>query len=453
MPTDDLRLIIVNANVLTMDPANPWAEAVVVSGQRIKTVGTNASVSSLRSPGTMVIDCQGLTILPGFNDAHCHLPGLARRLRDLDCSPQRTPSISRLQELVREWKSSRPAGSWVRGFGYDDLQLAERRHPDRHDLDIASPDCPVWLEHRSGHAAVLNSIALARADITEKTPDPSGGVIERDPDTGAPTGVLFEMQGFLRQRLGSTRSVEDFDDGMRAADELLRRYGITSAQDAGHRNGIDRWNNFQHLKADDILSCRITMFAGIEQLDELVSSGLSFGAGDEGLRLGHAKIMLTLTSGTLHPSQSELQEMIAAAHDMGFPVAIHCIEEEAIAAATAALIANRKPGLPDRIEHCAEGTSHLLEAVKKSKAAVATQPGFLYHNGGTYRRSVDARLLPHLYPAGALMRSGVATAFGSDAPVIDPRSVASDIQRRDTLYVRRQTTGRQRWRTERPYRS
>ena len=420
MPTRDASLILVNANVLTMDRAHPRSEAVAISGEHILGVGTNAAIRLLSSRKTRIIDCKGLTLLPGFNDAHCHLPGLARRLQDLDCSPQQAPSIIRLQALVLARTANQPTAAWIRGFGYDDLRLAEQRHPNRHDLDSAAPDCPVWLEHRSGHAAALNSLALELGGIHRETPDPPGGLIERDPNTGEPTGILYEMRTFLRNRLGSTRSSREFDVGMRAVDELLRGYGITSVQDAGHDNGINRWRTFERLQADGILSSRITMFAGIGRMDELTAMGLSYGSAADQLILGHAKIVLTLTSGALHPSLAELEAMVAEAHDKGFPVAVHCIEEEAIAVAAATLEVGKLPGLMDRIEHCAEGTPHLIGGVKRSKAAVVTQPGFLYHNGESYRHNVDERLLPHLYPAGALVRSGAATAFGSDAPVIDP---------------------------------
>lgn len=420
MSTASVSLVLLNANVLTMDHSRPRAEAVAIAGERIAAVGNNHDVGRLSSAKTQVLDCQGMTLLPGFNDAHCHLPGLARRLQDLDCGPERAPSIAELQALVHQRAAMLRPGSWVRGFGYDDLLLNERRHPNRPDLDIAAPGHPVWLEHRSGHSAALNSLALALAGIHIETPDPPGGLIERDLSTGEPTGVLYEMRSFLRQRLGTIRSQQDFEDGMRAANELLQTYGITSAQDAGADNGVERWRTFQHLQSDGTLSCRITMFAGADRLDEFVSSGLTFGAGNDRLRLGHAKIMLTLTSGALHPPPEDLKSMVNASHRVGFPVAIHCIEEDAIAAAAVALRTCRQPNLVDRIEHCAEGTQPLVHAVRRSGATVVTQPGFLYHNGPAYRENVEPGLLPHLYPAGALHRAGVATAFGSDAPVIDP---------------------------------
>ncbi len=415
-----ISLVLVNAHVLAMERIYPDTEAVAIIGDRIFAVDSNQAILALASSHTRIIDCGGLTLLPGFNDAHCHLPGLARRMQDLDCSPQQASSISELQTLVRDWAETREPGSWIRGFGYDDLRLSDRRHPDRHDLDAAAPSHPVWIEHRSGHASVLNTLALHLAGIHRETPDPAGGVIERDPATGEPTGLLYEMQAFIRERLGNIRSFNDFESGMRAVGRLLVSYGITSVQDAGASNGIERWNTFRRLQSDGVLPCRITMFAGIGRLEELSQAGLHHGSGDHWLRLGHAKIVMTLTAGTLHPSYAHLEAMIAQAHDRGFPVAIHCIEEEAIAAAATALQANISPGLNDRIEHCAECTPLLIDAVRGSGATVVTQPGFIFHNGPSYREHVATELLPHLYPVGALLRAGVATASGSDAPVIDP---------------------------------
>ena len=420
VPTCKVNLILVNANALTMEQTRPRAEAVAVAGERIAAVGGNDDVRRMASGSAQVIDCQGLTLLPGFNDAHCHLPGLARRLQDLDCSPQRAPSIPALLALLRQWAAARPSGSWVRGHGYDDLQMAERHHPNRWDLDAAAPEHPVWLEHRSGHATALNSRALELAGIHRETPDPPGGVIGRAAETGEPDGTLFEMRSFLRQRLGNTRTPQQFEDGMRAAGQLLASYGITSVQDAGPDNGIERWRVFQQLQSDGALLCRITMFAGAGRLDELAGEGLTFGVGSHWLRLGHAKIMLTLTSGALHPSALELTALVSDAHHRGFPAAVHCIEEEVVAAAAEVLAANQHPPLIDRLEHCAEGTRHIIGTVSRSGAAVVTNPGFLYHNGAAYRENVQARLLPHLYPAGALRYAGVPVAFGSDAPVTDP---------------------------------
>ena len=247
-----VSLVLLNANVVTMDPAGPRAEAVAVVGERVAVVGGNGEIRRMGSRGARVVDCQGLTLLPGFNDAHCHLLGLGRRLQDLDCSPDALlrmggASVGSLMALVRGRARGLRAGAWVRGYGYDDAGMAEGRHPVRGELDWAAPDNPVWLEHRSGHAAALNSRALALAGVGRETEEPLGGVIERDGESGEPTGVLLELRDFLRRRLGNIRSRDDFDAGVRAAGELLGSYGITSAQDAGADNGLERWDVFRRL--------------------------------------------------------------------------------------------------------------------------------------------------------------------------------------------------------------
>ena len=420
MSTANVTLALVNATVLTMHREMPRARAVAVAGNRIAVVGASLDVLHLASARTQIIDCSGLTLLPGFDDAHCHLPGLARKLRDLDCSPTQAPSIPALRELVRRHAATLAPGAWVRGYGYDNLEMARQDHPNRHDLDIAAADRPVWLQHRSGHAAALNSLGLLMAGIHRETPDPPGGVIDRDPSTGDPTGILYEMHGFLRERLGNIRSAQEFERGMRLAGQLLQGYGITSIQDAGADNGIERWHMFRRLQEEGLLSCAITMFAGSERLAEFHENGLQYGSGSSRLRLGHAKIMLTFTAGSMHPSAPNLEQTIADAHARGFPVAIHCIEEEAIVAAAKALSACAHPGLSDRVEHCAEGTPTAIEAVRQAGAFVVTQPGFVYHSGHRYRANVSPELLPHLYPAAQLFSVGIPTAFSSDAPVIDP---------------------------------
>ena len=148
-----------------------------------------------------VIDCNGLTLMPGLVDSHCHLLALGSTLRGLDCGPQAASSIPALQQLVRSRADLTPPGGWIRGFGYDDNALAERRHPYRWDLDPVAGGHPVRLDHRSRHASVLNSRGLELLGITSETPDPVEGVIDRDPASGTPTGLLLEMGDFLRRRL------------------------------------------------------------------------------------------------------------------------------------------------------------------------------------------------------------------------------------------------------------
>ena len=439
-------LLLLNAHVLTLGPGQPTAEAVAIRGDTIVAVGTTSHVASLAGPATQTIDCNGKTLMPGFVDSHCHLLALAAKLQGLDCSPKVADSIEELKQVLRRSAETSPSGKWVRGFGYDHLSLSERRHPSRWDLDQAVPNRPVRLDHRSGHATVLNSRALQIAGIDETTPDPVEGVIDRDIASGKPTGLLLELSAFLRQRLGTSGNQEEREKGVLALNNTLLSYGITSVQDAGADNGLDRWQAFKSMQASDRLSCRVAMMLGASRLAELQSEGLVWGGGDW-LRLGNVKVMLTLTTGSLQPTEEALRVTVDQAHSAGFPVAIHAIEQEAVSAAAAVLressyrleipptplfkgrqggISSLGPALGrgilprDRIEHCAECPPQLVDLVRAAGATVVTQPGFIYWNGDDYLQRVEPSLLPHLYPVGALLKAGVPMAFGSDAPVIDP---------------------------------
>ena len=415
-------LVIVNTEVVTTDTARPSAQAVAVAVGRILAVGVNADIRRLAGHDTQEIDGQGLTLLPGFIDSHIHLLSLARNTQELDCRPDKAPSVAAIAHLVFERARIVPPGEWVRCFGYDDLALDERRHPNRHDLDEISPRHQVRLDHRSGHATVLNSLGLRMAGITAETPDPVEGVIERD-SNGEPTGVLFEMSAFLSHRVENGRTRNKMQQGVAAANRLLLSYGITSLQDAGPGNGLERWQAFQELIDSGKIQPRVTMMAGSGRLKDLSDAGFSFGSGDANLRLGHVKIMLTMTTGALNPSLEELRDIATGASQAGFPVAVHCVEQEAVAAAAQVIseLAPMPPGVPPhRIEHCSECPPEVLDVVRRSGAAVVTQPGFIYWNGPSYRANVAESLQPHLYPIGALVAAGINAAFGSDAPVINP---------------------------------
>ena len=141
--------------------------------------------NQVRGAKSKIIDCQGKTVVPGFNDAHCHIFSFIRKLRSLDLSPSSVSSIADIKAAIRRRAQSMPPGSWLTGNGYNEFYLAEKRHPNRWDIDEVAPQHPVVLAHRSLHACVLNSLALSLAGITRETPEPPGALIDRDLDTGS----------------------------------------------------------------------------------------------------------------------------------------------------------------------------------------------------------------------------------------------------------------------------
>ncbi|MSQ12554.1 MAG: amidohydrolase [Dehalococcoidia bacterium] len=409
-------LVLFNANVVTLDAARPRASVVGARDGRITHVGERVVLEQAREAGLAPLDCQGSTLLPGFQDAHMHLLGLASRLLAVDCTPCR--SMDALAETIRR-AAATTMGRWLRAWGYHESQLKERRHPTRRDLDAALPDRPVRLAHRSGHAHVLNSAALREVGITETSPDPPGGVIERD-KRGAPTGVLFEMDAWLDGRVPSLTDAE-LGRGVRLASRLLVERGVTCFHDATPSNSLERWRLFQHIHAEGMVAPRCVFMPGLAHLPSFLDAGLGYGAGDGTLRVGPAKAVLTLTTGALHPPRDELLERVRRAHLAGFPVALHAVEAEAVAAAAEVLLMVQqerpRPDLRHRIEHASECPPEVLDLVRRSGAVVVTNPGFVHHSGDRYLAEAPHAMLPWLYRVGSLHHAGATVAFGSDAPV------------------------------------
>jgi predicted amidohydrolase YtcJ len=187
-------LVLRNASVITLEPRHPSARTVYIHGGRILKVSGSDIDPAAAGPGTRVIDCAGKTVIPAFHDAHCHIQAYAESLLNIDVSPTSVRSIEDIVRRIKEAAAALPAGSWIRCAGYNEFYLAEKRHPTRHDLDRATTVHPVKLTHRSGHAHVLNSPALALACIGNESEEPTGGMIERDPLSGEPNGLLYGME-------------------------------------------------------------------------------------------------------------------------------------------------------------------------------------------------------------------------------------------------------------------
>lgn len=176
--------IFTGGTVLTLDSRGRTAEALAVVEGKIAALGTTREMRALAGSSTRRHDLGGGTVIPGFNDAHCHV--LAFGLSLLQVNLKRTTRIAELVAAVRARVRTTAAGGWVRGHGYNDNKLAERRHPRRVDLDAVSPAHPVWLQHTSGHMGVANSIALREAGLTRDTPDPQGGTSSGIPPASRP---------------------------------------------------------------------------------------------------------------------------------------------------------------------------------------------------------------------------------------------------------------------------
>ncbi|MDP2917064.1 MAG: amidohydrolase [Dehalococcoidia bacterium] len=411
-------LILKNANVITTEPAQPRAELIAIKGDRILLAGVNDALEQVIGAGTRVIDCEGKTVLPGFNDAHCHVFSMIRQLSSIDLSPASVRSIADIKSVIRRNAQNTLRGRWLSGTGYNEFYLAEKRHPNRRDLDEVAPEHPVVLAQRTLHACVLNSMALRLAGIAAESEAPPGGLIERDPSTGEPTGVLYEMLGYIRRKVTPPLSENEIAQGMTLANRHYLSLGITSVQEATVTNNLEQWHTFRKFK--DRLKPRLYMMLGAEAQQQFPGAGMVTGSGDSDLRAGAVKIVLSEATGRLRPSQAELNGLVLSAHRAGFQVAMHAFEISVIEAAITALenIGEDLSARRHRIEHCSVCPPHLVKRLSKLKAVVASQPPFVFYSGERYLAQVPADEQKWLYPFKSLLDSGVIVAASSDSPIV-----------------------------------
>lgn len=435
LPPGEADLILANARVLNRTRP-PWhlpslPSAVAIKGDKILAVGGREVIKDCQVAMTKVIDCQHGAILPGFNDAHCHIMAYAASLLYLDVSHHAVSSIEEIKSLVKSRAGKLPPGEWITGSGYDEFKLREKRHPLRLDLDEAAPDHPVRLIHRTGYACVLNSLALRLMNITVNTVELEDGYIDRD-QYGEPDGLIFGMKDYLEGKLEpELQKAGKIEKGLSLANKKFLGWGITSLQDATVSNDLKRWLFFQKITNEGILTSRITFMPGYRNFAEFQSQGFKPGQiadltekGSYQLRLGPVKIVVNMSRGKLYPEQEELDGLILGIHRAGFQLALHSLEVETLEsemkALTTALREYPRNNHRHRIDHCSLCPTHMLGLLKDIKAIVVSQPAFLYYNGDRYLSYVPQEQKPWLYRLGSFHRAGIRVAFSSDSPVAEP---------------------------------
>ena len=278
------------------------------------------------------------------------------------------------------------------------------------------------LDHRSGHANVLNSLALERVGIGTDTEEPPGGTIARNLGDGKPDGLLLEMSDWLDGRIPPMNEGW-LREAVSRASRIFLSQGVTCVVDATPSNSVDRWKFLRRVRQERGFVPSLHLMPGADRIDDYLRAGLRFGE-DDGLALiAHAKIVITESGGRLHPKTDDLCSLIKHTHSSGFPVAIHAVEADAVIAAAEVLVANHVPELRDRIEHASECPPDALDALLRASPVVVSQPRFIQDSGLRYfsESGADARWL---YRFKTLVGGGLTLAASSDAPVSAPDPIA-----------------------------
>lgn len=407
------NLLFTNADIVTLDPARPRARSLTVRGERI--VGLSADPRPDPAHGALQVDCGGATLLPGFIDAHLHLVGWARTLTESGFGA--ATSIRQLQQALQLIAQAQPAGTWITGRGYDEHRLG--RHPTRHDLDAAAPTHPVSVLHRSGHAQVLNTLALQRIGISRVSGDVDAGLIDREPASGEPTGLLFGMHRFVSARIPRRDAADVHADIAKAGEQLLA-CGITSLLDTSPGNDLARLEALRRWCHGGLLHTRIAAVLGWEAFAALDTASLAALAADDVIRLGGVKLTIQDLTGRQHPDDDELARRVASIHASGLQAVMHAVDVPAIETACRAvervLARAPRPNHRHRIEHASICPPPLARRIAAAGIIVVTQPGFIDAHAQRYNATVPAEDRPHLYALATLHAAGVQVAGSSDAP-------------------------------------
>ena len=400
--TDPPDLILHNGIIYTSDPAHPQVEAFAVKRGRFLAVGSSDNILNLATRKTRKIDAGRMTVVPGFIDAHSHpAGGGVNELVMVNCDLR---TIDAIKSAIRERAQETPRGDWINGFKYDDTKVKEGRKLRREDLDEAAPEHPVHIRHRGGHTAWYNSKAFDLAGITAETPDPPGGMFyKRD---GRLDGRVAERANYMITKLiPSEITREQRQAGVKLISELMTASGLTTVHDAGcSRENMVAYRDA--LDADEMLFRVYMMIRGDELYNELKTSALTTGFGDERLRIGGVKYgadgsasertMRMSTPyegrpddyGILTMTQDEIHEAVEDTHRNGFQIGIHANGDVAIDMVLNAYerVIEKwpRPNIRHRLEHCSLINPDLLKRIKVTGSIPTPFYTYVHYHGNKW---------------------------------------------------------------------
>jgi predicted amidohydrolase YtcJ len=446
-------LIVVNARVITVDPARPRAEAFAVKDGRILAVGSNADIRNVATSRTRVLDAARATVLPGFIDTHNHPSGI-NELFEVNGNLR---SIAELKAAIAKKASATPPGFWVNAYMFDDTKLGEGRMLHRRDLDEAAPNHPVSVNHRGGHTSWYNSVAFDLAKITKDTPDPTGGRFFRDAD-GTPNGRVAELarRAFggvgQRERFTPEQQRERGRKGMAHISALYTAAGLTTVHDLGaSQNNI---RAYADIRAAGELRHRAYLMVRGGAFPLLRDAGVSTGFGDEWVRIGGVKFAAdgsasertmrmstpyvgTDDHGILTMTQAEIHDAVDDAHSKGWQVGIHANGDVTIdlvlTAYERALAKWPHPDRRHRIEHCSLVNPSLIARIKATGSIPTPFWTYVYYHGEKWAEYGDEKMRS-MFAHRSFLDAGIRVPGASDygpGPFEPLMALQSMVTRRD----------------------
>jgi len=427
------NLIIHNANVLTQNLHQLNAEAFAVDDEKIIAVGSNEEIFALKKPNTKLIDANDATVLPGFIDAHIHIwkvGNLKTFLLDL----RGIGSIEEMKGKLSDFIKRNPGNGWIQARGINEINLKEKRLPTKVDLDSITTERPLWIIRTCAHISVANSKAIELSNVHSATHVPVGGEM-RSGNDGKPNGIFTETAlGLIANNIPGC-SVEDYALMIKAAEDELLSYGITSATDPAVMP--DLLECYHQLERENKLRIRVNALPirvpdGAEEIlslpqkfhsDKLEINIVKFfsDGGLSGMTAAMTKpYKNSRSTGVLRLTEDFFYPIAEEAAANGFGIATHAIGDKAIDIVMNVYERIRK--LNDkiilRIEHLGLPSTFHLQKMKELNVHCVSQSIFLNELGKNFAQYLEDERLYSIYPYRKVLDNKINLALSSDAPVV-----------------------------------
>jgi len=438
--------VLLDGRIATMDAAGREAQALAAHGGRIVALGSSDAMRQHIGPGTRVLNAEGRRVIPGIVDSHAHPDAYAVRLRAWTLlSPDRVRTREEVLASIHRVCAALPPGRW--GAFYRLNERASGGYPTLDELDAASAGHPLFILRTDGHLGLANRAAFAACGVAADAPDPPFGAFDRDPATGAFTGLVRETAAhvFLNAVHGAD-SEADIAEGMEMVQDECLRHGITSV--ANSLTPTKAIRAYQQMRRDGRWRMRMGIIAsGRDEplIPHLIGAGIRSGFGDEWLRLvgvewcpdcstsGRTAAYWEPYRGTPVPGEpvpntgmllydrDDLTQRASAAHKAGLQVMIEGVGDRGIDFALdvmeAALAAHPVADHRMRVEHCCYVTPSILERLKRGGFVDSSATGFMDELGEAYVANRGQEAMRHMWPHRSLIAAGIPAPGHSDFAV------------------------------------
>ncbi|MDF1539980.1 MAG: amidohydrolase [Candidatus Thorarchaeota archaeon] len=432
-------LVVVNANIITMDPEKPRATALAVKSYKIIVVGNEDSVQDMITHSRRVMDLGGKTIIPGFVDAHTHLTSTGIRSKQADLTS--TKSATEVIEKLKKYASKNPDREWIIGWGYDESNWETKKYLTAKNLDTVSKEKPVVAVRIDGHLISVNTVGLDMTGV-----DLSHEGVEKDKN-GNPIGVLKDIDNMYDRFRGTPKELQD---GVIAGTKIAASLGITTAVD---NVAIGTLRQIREVESRDQLYARMIVNIPLEQLNHLLKLGITSGMGTPLTRIGGVKIFTdgSIGAGTAAVSKpykgskdnlgmlliekKEFLKIIKKAVAGGIQTVTHAIGDRAIDMILSAFedYVNSSNDIDEekalvrkqrhRIEHAEMISEEQIRRAVALGLILSMQPNFVANwqlEGGLYDQSFEKERVDTMNAFRTALDNGARIAFGSDGMPLGP---------------------------------